>query len=1222
MKKYGRSGESFMGKKIDFLPEQKKAIELRNRNILVSASAGAGKTAVLTERIIDILLNKENPVDIDKMVVVTFTRAAAAEMRTRIAGKLNDRLSDCRDALMKKHIRKQIALLAHASITTIDSFCMNILHNYFYMIGIDPAFKVADENDIKLMKKEVLDRILCERYEKRSPEFIDMIERLSPGKTDDAVCETIMQLYRFSVSHPWPLEWLDSCEESFEISDDCDIDSLGWIKESGMLKHIKCTVSEESRRLEKAFTLCEPMSGDGSDSKIQKLYQFFKEEYENVNVINNAVEFSDYYREFSRLEFLRLPSLRNLSDDEQYRKDMAKNLRDTAKKNLMKIKEEYFSDDEASVIKDLKTISVAMKEIIAVTKEFYLRFNEKKREENVVDFNDVEHFALEILLQKGEDGKYHKTNAAKELKEQYEYILIDEYQDSNDVQETILTAISREDEGNNNLFMVGDVKQSIYQFRLAKPDIFEKKRTTYTDDDSPCQRIILGRNFRSSRTILEAVNYLFANIMKKDIGGVDYDETHNFKFGDNNNITKETSNPVEVIYVTKKEEAQESDVRLSDYSKQEAEALAVAKRIEEITCSSDVKYSDIVILLRSLAGWAEKFVEVLTSKGIPVVAEERTGYFSAYEIQTVLSFLKIIDNPKQDIPLAAVMKSAFGEFTDSELARIRMTGDLDMYSSLCMYVLNNPEDELTVKSRAFLDMLNDIRKRAPYRKVYETIEEILKLKDFALRMEAMPAGDRRSGNLRMLVDKAIGYEADGKKSVFEFIRAIEEMIKADIDFGEASMDNSGAGVVRIMSIHKSKGLEFPLVFVSGMGKGINLQDSRKAVIVHSELGLGPEIVDYKKRTRKKTLIRKAIAGKIADDVFGEELRVLYVAMTRPQNKLILTGYVDDAEAHFEESVNEGNSYSRMKSSKTCYLDWVTPSVLANDVLFEKRVVNLGEIIADEGKRKVSMITAQNKLADMVNETDSSDIRAMINDLSSYTYPYEAETRFAMKVSVSEIKHNHAYEEEETVRASWVQTERQQIVPEFIKSETNKDKTINGAGRGTIYHTIMEYLNLSEASDYEQVVKQINALSDKGIVPDNIVTEYIVSVKKILNFTKSEVALRMKKADLEGRLYREQPFVMGLPGKMVYRETDSEEIVIVQGIIDAFFEEEDGIVLLDYKTDRINEGEEDILVKRYSAQMECYKNAIKKATGKEVKETILYSFSLDKEIELKSIDNSL
>lgn len=1202
----------------EYTKQQQKAIDLRNRNILVSASAGTGKTAVLTERILKLILDKDNPVNIDEMIVVTFTRAAAAEMKERIEDKLNGQTGNGDDS----SIRKQIALLPHAQITTLHSLCLNIIRNYFYAIGIDPSFRIGDEQEMKLIMNEVMEELLELKYNERSPEFIHIAETLAPGKTDEAISEAIYDIYKNAESHPWPYEWLKQCRQAYSVSTAEEMDNAAWLAESGLVKYTEAVLVNAKELLDEAISMCE------GEPDFDNLYIFLCEEREKVSGITGCSTYSEYNRRLRELVFVRFP---RVNTEKKHIKDEIKALRDSSKDSIVKLISNYYYKDTEVFCDEIAGCRKIVTGLCDIAAEFRERFIARKREDNVMDFNDIEHYALEILENKD-------STAVRELREQYRYILVDEYQDINEVQETIISAISREKDGEPNVFMVGDVKQSIYRFRLAKPEIFENKWETYTDCDSPYQRIMLKRNFRSSPAILGAANFIFSQIMKKQLGNIEYDVTHEFEY----NVPKlpeDYGEPIEVIYVS------EEGIRETEYNKRKLEAVCIAEKIKEITNPETgvmitdaltgekrrAVYDDIVILLRSMKGWAEEFAEVLTEQQIPVSADEHTGYFSAREIQLTLSMLKIIDNPHQDIALTAVLRSVFGGFNDDELARIRIQRKkCDMFDALCDMAYNGKEHTLKDKCRVFLDMLEELRKTAPYVRVYELIEKIYGINRFFLNMEVMPQGERRTGNLKMLVDKAVSFEGTDKRSLFDFLEYIEKMRSAEIDFGENVSEASLNGVVRIMSIHKSKGLEFPVVFVSGMGKQPNLSDIKKNIVIHPDAGPGIDLFDTEKRVRYKTLIKKAVSRRIIDDSLGEELRVLYVAVTRARDKLIFTGTVSEPYKMFEKSNPGKYSYADMVNEKASYYTWLTPCFMSHpswpyggnkDSVEEECAPVKFSIysISDAGMEEAGNILEnriiRSRLIDAAPDAQKEEELASYMDRETqYIYPYESDTGLVSKVSVSEIKHMAAeLVDEEAVQISWAETENTGYIPEFAKKDVKE--SIKGARRGTIYHNLMEHINLADIDNEQDILVLTDELIARGILPENVISERIISVKKILAFCKSPLAERMKKAQEKNLYHAEQPFVMGMSARDIYPETDSDEIILVQGIIDAFFNEDDGIVLVDYKTDRLLPGEEEKLVKRYYAQMNCYKTAIEKSTGRPVKEMILYSFSLDKEIHI-------
>lgn len=1205
--RYGRNGVSGMaGKsKIQFTKEQKKAIQLKNRNLLVSASAGTGKTAVLTERIIELLLDSDNPVDIDEMVIVTFTRAAASEMRDRIEGKLNERLALGDNA---EHIKKQIALLPHAQITTIDSLCLNILREYFYIIDIDPAFRIGDSHEIKVLEQDVLCEIMEEKYTERSESFINMVETLAPKNDDSVIGEYVLKLFYNAESHAWPDKWLNECRKTYDIDTPDALDKSTWLIESGIIAHTYTIIKDGIRKLDNAIKMCDGASG------YEAIYDVLVNERNDIEAFLSDETYTKLYEGIGSYRFARFPSMRKDADLLGI-KDEIKALRDCEKAEIDKLRKNYFNKSPETICEELKKCRDTVNELIDIVLLFRERFLEAKNELNVLDFNDIEHYALQIICNE-------ETYALNELRDSFRYILVDEYQDINDVQDTIIFSLSGVERGVYNVFMVGDVKQSIYGFRLARPEIFEDKRSSYSDCDSNCQRIMLNRNFRSSRAILGTVNYIFSDVMKKELGNVEFDRTHEFEFDIPKN-SAEYGEPAEVIYIS------EGDADITEYGRRKLEAAAIGKRIKELI-KDGACYDDIVILLRSMSGWAEEFVEMLSAMQIPVVAEEHTGYFSAREIRIAVSMLKIIDNPHQDIELVSVLRSVFGQFTDEELAIIRAhKRKCGMYTAFCSMACETAEkySSLSEKCRRFNEKITMLRKRAPYVRVHELIQMIYELDDFAYHMQAMPMGERRLGNLRMLADQAIAFEGTDKRSLFDFLRYIDKIRTADVDFGESKTEEGTQGAVKIMSIHKSKGLEFPVVFVSGLGKQMNLSDAKKSVIIQSELGIGMDYFDCETRTRYKTLIKKAFARRIVNDSFGEELRVLYVALTRPKNRLIMTGVVNDAGSYFSKCEADYQSgYSRMVSQTASYFDWLTPCFMKHPSWrgeyedgcgvppMRFKIYNADELIFEEAERITDMEAVKERLIlDAERELSSGGIKDEIDSIINYTYPYEKEKDIAVKVSVSDIKKNIPDNtDDEAVWAEWTKDEKEEYVPSFIKKEETQ---YTGAKRGTLYHTFMKHLPVHKVRDADDVRMFLEKLSDDGVMPQKAVEDNIISIRKIVNFCKSSTGRRMAAAQEKGLCHNEQPFVMGLPASEVYPDINSSEFVLVQGIIDVFFEEEDGIVLLDYKTDRIAPGEEAVLKDRYGIQLECYKKAIEKVYNLPVKDMILYSFALDKEIYL-------
>ena len=1205
---------------MEFTKNQKTAIDLRDCNVLVSASAGTGKTAVLTERIVKILLDSTRYEDIDRMLVVTFTRSAAAEMRARISAKLSEKFEEAKrnneSAEYTEHISRQLALLPNAKITTIDSLCFSILKKYYYAIDIDPAVTIIDEKPGRIMLLDVIDAVLESRYEKLADSYVAMVERVATGKNDDDIAGIIEKLYNCSMSHADPVGWLKKSANAFrKYSSLEEISGEFWMKDTMLCEYIKLYLREAADALDSAAKYCEENNIKGIFNNV---YDQLIEERNMIRRVAEKDTFAELVAALWDISFGRLTFPRKVDYDAgwyDYFKNTIKSFRKDAKGIADRYVKEFSEDMFEGIVENIAACEVPVKELVDITIQVIDEVSTLRKQENVASFNDVAHYALKIIEQE---------DILAELRNTYDYVMIDEYQDSNEIQETLLSKISGEAIGNNNRFMVGDAKQSIYMFRLAEPEIFEKKNREYTIEKSACSKVYLDSNFRSSDAILDGVNHIFGELMCNILGGVNYNEGHEFKIDPDINGRK-NSGKNEILYVSGDDLPE-----LSDYSKQELEAAAVAGRIKELVESDDplmiydedtecmrpVKYSDIAILLRSKKGWSESFSEALAKNKIPAVTEETTGYFSSFEIQAVLSMLKIIDNPYQDIPFAAALRSSFGNFTDEELALVVSSCEkkTPLYRAVCECA--GTEADPGGKCGIFIERLEYFRKKAPYMKVSELITRLAETDNFEDCVSVMTGGDRRSGNLKMLIQQAYEYETSNSRfELFGFLSYVETLQNADIDFGEAPFEQHGEGAVRIMSIHKSKGLEFPVVFVSGMNKGFNFADKKENYIVHAKLGIGPNAFYPETRVKKTTLIRSALQTRISFDTLSEELRLLYVALTRAKNKLIMSGYVADAIKFIDDFNSPRLNFLRVISDKATYLQWVTATALKREDLFHVNIVSADAALLKFGERLLTIRNKKRMLEQYAGDRETgSDILKIIDEQENYIYPYKEETGFAVKVSVSDIKHDKAMEEdEEAVKASWVATERPEYIPRFAAEEGVSE--LSGAARGTLYHTLMQFIDIENGRTVAGVLTQIEDLISRGILPEEARKKWVINAEKIAKFCMGDAAERMLAAGKKGKLHREQPFVMGVPAAMIYEGTNSTETIIVQGIIDVFFEEEDGIVLLDYKTDMIREDGAQTLINRYRAQMDNYKMAIEKSTGKKVKEIILYSFSLGLEIRL-------
>lgn len=1260
---------------VSWTTEQQQVIDLRNRNILVSAAAGSGKTAVLVERIVKIITDKNHPVDIDHLLIVTFTNAAAAEMRERIGNAIEKALDEQPG---NEHLLRQLTLIHNAQITTIDSFCLYVVRNHFHEIDLEPNFRIGDEGELKLLREDVLGRVLEQNYEEPSEAFSDFVEGYASGRTDVALNEMILQLYEFSRSYPWPEKWLDSFVGAYRIETREELDRAEWL--APLTENICFVLKDCEQLLKQALAITQ--QDDGPDM-YEKAVQSDLEKYEGLSRLTSFCELSGA---LSDIKYDRLASSRGFEGDPD-KLELVKSLREQAKDVVKKLCKQYFFCSPEMMIEQLERTEPMLEEVVRLTKQFADEFAAAKRRKNLVDFHDVEHFALQILVDE-ETEKAKKT--AEEFRDTFEEIMIDEYQDSNEVQETLLRSISREERGENNIFMVGDVKQSIYRFRLARPELFMKKYDSYSLEESTTQRIDLHKNFRSREEVLTCTNDIFYKIMARSLGNVEYDAEAALYPG--------ASYPVSADFIPEILLADSNDELLEDTEltdKKTLEAKIVAEEIKHLMKTQQVTdkaagtlraahYSDIVILLRSLSGWADSLVEVLNGNGIPAHTVSSTGYFSTVEVQTVLSMLRLLDNPRQDIPMAAVLRSPMAGLTDEELAVLRLEdGSVPFHEAVLelaegLYEEDGQKEisdseadrkqgrnadektenhiEITAhrKLLKFYKKYKQLRQLVPDTPIHELIEIILRETGYGHYVAAMPAGNRRTANLNMLLEKAAAYEKTSYKGLFHFVRYIDELQKYDVDFGEADMVGENEDVVRIMSIHKSKGLEFPIVIVSGMGKNFNKQDTRSKMVLHPELGIGLDYMDGKKRIKSPTIAKKAIAKQIDLENLGEELRVLYVALTRAKEKLILTGTLKDApekleffrqQANLSKAADRPLSYLTREGASG-YLDWILPAVLSYGDKYPVRIVEAAELVLDEVENQLE----QNEdLTERIGEIKAADpqLVGQLKQRFSQRYPYQVDVLRKNKYSVSELKHRamrekFEAEQEETIPA-FLEEPVTPTIPLFIQRQGSvEQETPNrGALRGTAVHRVMEcYDFASEKSVHEQMEameKEEKITADmRALVKEQIVADFV----------SSETGRRMALAQRGGALYREKPFVMGFTEEElenygfgvgsntdscenIYEKTDSdqekeeqqkvrheEDLTLIQGIIDVFWIEKDGIVLLDYKTDRVQQTKE--LIDRYETQLKLYADALERvfaARKLKVKEILIYSFFLEQLITL-------
>ncbi len=1249
--------------------EQLEAIVDNSGNLLVAAAAGAGKTAVLVERIIRKITNPQEPVDIDRLLVVTFTNAAAAEMRERIGEAISQALEKDPD---NRQIQRQMTLLGKASITTIHSFCLDVIRSNFQHIDIDPNFRIADETESTLMKLEALDEVFEEQYEKEdNKDFLELLESYGGNRDDQILMDMVFNLYGFIQSSPWPEARLNEMAQALSLEEGADFGHTSWGR-----------ILLDVARLE--FLGLKEMAGKAlalsREAGLDKYLTVLKNDYDQIDYVLQMIPdpadsegtalsqgpiWDKVCRLIESINFDRMPTLGK--DADKVSQEKVKKIRNQVKAGIRKLQERIFTAGSEEIIKDLNALYPKMSCLAGLASDLARKYNEKKARKSMVDFNDLEHLCLELLTQKDEDGNLIPSQTAVTYRERFVEVMVDEYQDSNLVQEIIIKMISRAPEGRPNVFMVGDVKQSIYRFRQARPDIFMEKYNTYSiEKGSPYRKILLYKNFRSRKEVIDAVNYLFGQFMSEQVGELDYTQEEALNPGAVFNDPDEgitAGGEVEFHLIQTggadkgSTDVDETDDAGNDENEDgevldniQCEARIVARRIKELLSPDEegrvysvwdksrreyrpVTYRDIVILLRTTKSWSDVFTEELGMMGIPVFADTGSGFFKTIEVQVVLSLLQIIDNPLQDIPLLSVLRSPIFSFTTDELAEIRLAERKGLlFDALCK-LADSKNGNTAVRAADFLDKLERWREMSLYMTTDQLIWQLYQETGYYGMVGAMPAGEQRQANLRILFDRARQFEKTSYKGLFNFITFVDKLKSSRGDMGSAKILSENDNVVRIMSIHKSKGLEFPVVFLSGCGKKFNFQDMNKSILLHQDLGFGPDVVDTRLRASWPSAVKQAIREKIRIETLSEEMRILYVALTRAREKLIITGAARDLPKALEGWAESADSeeqrlpgYKMIKA--TTYLDWMVPALmrhqgccalwdslpadhdlnnlLVNDesiwrVIFWDRNQVPGDPAEDEAE--------QTGLIQWLEGDDNSE------DLSAYDmeidrrldweYPFAKLSRVQAKFSVTELKRR--FDPQISDERGDPPGYLHQMVkkPMFLEER----KGLSAAEKGTVMHFVMQHLDFKNP-DLE---KQIQEMVSKDLL--TLKQAESIDTGKIRRFIDSDLGRRVLSCDT---INREVPFYIEIPCRELYpgiREDMGHEPVLLQGVIDCFFGEPDGLVLIDYKTDHVLPGKEEMIRERYATQISYYSKALETLTGKRVKERYIYLFSTGEVIDL-------
>lgn len=1231
--------------------EQKQAIKTHQCDLLVAAAAGSGKTAVLVERIIRMITEEKTPVDIDKLLVVTFTSAAAAEMRERIGSALEKKIEEFPH---NELLQKQLTLLNRAKITTIHSFCLDVVRENYHQLDIDPAFRIADEAEINLLKSELIADLFEELYASgENDAFLSLVESYGENTGDMKLRELVLAIHSFVQSSPFPDQWVTKMTERFCLPEQLPLEETYWGRM--MQEEIFFELNGLKELAKKTLQIVHTYQISEYEDAILSDLSLLEE-------LSQIQSLDQFYIALKQLKFMILGRKKKTSDENAIEKIKA--LREMVKKGLTDLKEKLFFKSPQQLKEDLIDLYPVLSALGSLVKEFGRRFQAVKKERMLADFNDLEHYCLQVLLEKGSTEKTPiPSKAALLLQNRFEEILTDEYQDSNLVQEMILSVVSRKTSGSHNRFMVGDVKQSIYRFRLAKPEIFMEKYNTYLPySEEKCEemKIDLHQNFRSRANILYGINFLFSQLMTRDLGEIIYDEKAALHPGaifpqpEENQIC---GGEIELTLLDHSAFSSQSEYQdnleeeLEELSAMELEVTFLAQKIQKLMksgfCILDKKtqkyraaeFRDIVILLRSPSNWSNIFLEKFNSFGIPVYADTNSGFFDTVEIMTVLHLLKLIDNPRQDIPVLAILRSPIYALTSDELLDIRLTGEKEtFYDCILAYLELEKKNPVSEKLMRFYSDIERWREKAVFLPIDELLWLLYEETGYLDYVGVMAGGNIRQANLRSLLDKAIQYENTSLRGLFHFVRYIEKIQKNDTDMGSAKILSENANLVKVMSIHKSKGLEFPIVFVSGLGKKLNKKDLMKPVLLHQDLGFGTTFVDYENRVTYNTIARAILSKKIAKENLSEELRVLYVALTRAKEKLILTGSVKGLEKSLSRWALNTNEkeielphYSMLKAS--CYLDWIVPAVsrhrdgeLISDKVGEIQlnqknglfdhcsqwkveIIPYHEITMEKKEQKTLENTIANSLENWDSSPNYSDVKQEVFQRLHWRYPYEIASNLPTNLSISEIKRHFQQEQEVVETISFENIESDLKSPAFIK----EDRSLTASEKGTALHTVMEQLNFKETYDRNKVIQEMKNFVSLGILTEQEMKS--VSVNKILTFFSSPLALRLRQAE---RIEKEKTFTLSLLPQDIYPEyktADLKEKILVHGMIDCFFYEQGKIVLLDYKTDYVTENTISKIKERYQIQIAIYKQAIERITGLPVKESYLYLFGIGKEVLL-------
>ncbi|MDU6979412.1 MAG: helicase-exonuclease AddAB subunit AddA [Veillonella sp.] len=1271
---------------VKWTPEQESAImspkdsNLGAQTLLVAAAAGSGKTAVLVERIITRLKDMENPLSVQELMVVTFTKAAAAEMSARIGVALAKAMESTDDKALQARLERQLNLLPSAHISTLHSFCQWVIRSYFYKLDIPPTARIGNEAEMALLKQEVLENLLKEAYEHNEYGIFDLSDFFSDDKSDAGLQDKVLSLYEFAMSQSNPDGWMRHAVEPYKAAQEQDLRDTLWGR--AMWDDQQAEIARIADRIEQMEPLLESPVGPKKWDKVYQEQLAALAQLKGAQTWSDMVDVCRNLDTFTKASFTSLGKALEKGEVDGALADEFKSLGSQNKDSLKGMKNGLFHIDESVLQQQFKDQYPLIHNLVELTIAFHKAYDEAKKEQGIMDFSDLEHLCLALLVEPGTEDDPQPSEVALELQDTFKEIMVDEYQDTNGVQETIINLISRVD----NRFYVGDVKQAIYSFRMADSSLFMNKYNTYgLMNDAVERRIDLAKNFRSHENILTTTNFIFYQIMTQEAAELDYGEKESLIPGrivenapsdwvggavelhlldtSDTNRSDETDGDSETAG-----DEPENNERELDFIIQKIKELHASKKQVQNADGSfrQIQWRDFAVLRRSLAGWGTRAVAAMRQAGIPAVVNERDGYFEAQEIQLLLSLLQIIDNPEQDLPMAAVLHSGLVGLDANELGALRLTGDGSLWSVMSLYA-EQAQDERLLQFIAHIERWRTLSRRHG---VADLLWDIYETLDYVNYVGAMPNGLVRRANVMALYERAKGFESSGFRGLFRFLRFVESLRDSNQDMAVANVVTEADDVVRLMTIHKSKGLEFPVVFLSGVQKKFNTMDFNSPLLVDKNGGIGlkgyyPDIrVSY---PSMPWLYCKSIKS---DAMKAEEQRILYVALTRARDKLFLTGYINK-EIKKEKGVGAHIKHAALTQTQALgadlikagnsYLHWLL-------IAFARHLdggAPLRNIIELEGETNFDLLDRQCQVkveihdgslygdldykAD-VDETTINTVRVLgkVNDVAlpeeivqrfTFTYPNPVAAKTTAKISVSELKRRFAERDAEAVSATDVSMQQKPVISCNITEDTTgenaildtsiptineteladsvfgrkplaiaaADEVVTGAQWGTLMHEAMQWLPVKKYTQ-KSMTDMLDSLQAEGKFSDE--ERSLLSDRSLYGFFNSDLGQRLIASK---RVERELPFSMLFDGNRVYPDVENGERLFLQGIIDTVFVEDDQWVLVDYKTDRVKSGDE--LIRRYKIQMDLYKEALERLTNMPVKASYIYSFRLHEAVLL-------